>query len=682
MSAAPLVANNGSSSNAASSTMGVPSRDMTGSSLFQYYMESFFKIPREIKNDIIYCQRALKAHIKVHQMVLEVFQQQPDADPQQKKRIIDELESEIYEINAEQNFLLMRLRRVIDEFYKMLKKNGIPTDVNATNAIVSKEIVPYISDGKLDITPFNVMFRNTEEKLIEKYFEVQKDGQEEKPVTPPPPPAPKTEPRCMEVINLDDDGNVIEQKISKPLSRQRAHKRDHPSASESGESLLKSVNMGYSGNLPQKSLLKPMNQRVANETVPQAEVKLKTNKNSILDDVYYNQRSKDEKEEKPVELPVSTNVRMSRLNLRQALKRAQAAVRGPTAATATITAFAPPPPPPPPVHTQTTVVASSNQKPAMPKGRPSKATLAAAAAAAAAVASSTRKSPDISSSSEEGTPERGPTPPHAYWPDELEETRTNADEYGQEMFLQIFDLFTPEVQAQMQQRRSKRRRRCVQNNNYHYGSQAGATGSNEPEPKKKRKAFLLSPQVKKALPSKRNKRRSADNASDINSVPPSRSASSSPQDDKRTCNECFKGGYNLEQCDQCKSNYHPQCHREEDEVNNATSRDPKEFLKERKLCPVCKKNNAKLIKKEVLINKNLQNTAQDLELKMAEEKTRREVLQKTGKMYKIQMNNLFKIVNSLKSENIGTSIQASSFTTSSKVSSSTTTGNDHVIELD
>lgn len=39
---------------------------------------------------------------------------------------------------------------------------------------------------------------------------------------------------------------------------------------------------------------------------------------------------------------------------------------------------------------------------------------------------------------------------------------------------------------------------------------------------------------------------------------------------------------------------------------------------------------------------------------MAEEKDRHEVLQRTGKMYKIQMNKLFKIVNSLKTESTTT----------------------------
>lgn len=48
---------------------------------------------------------------------------------------------------------------------------------------------------------------------------------------------------------------------------------------------------------------------------------------------------------------------------------------------------------------------------------------------------------------------------------------------------------------------------------------------------------------------------------------------------------------------------------------------------------------------------------------MAEEKDRHEVLQRTGKMYKIQMNKLFKIVNSLKTESTTTTDNDQNITT-------------------
>lgn len=403
------------------------------------------------------------------------------------------MEGEIYEINAEQNFLFLRLRRIIDEFMKMLKKNEIPTDSGTTNAFISKELVPLINDTSLIIVPTTVVIRNSEEKLIEKYFEVQKDTEPE-------------QQDHMEIIDLDDDdddddaayvvdSNVEEQSFYKTNSNNRfAHKREHYNfdGNLTGESLLKNLHANMSAAQP--SLLKPFNQRMTHDLMS-LDVKPSVNKPvKTLGDLYKKKKEEklvrqrtaqdlmaldvkpkimkpvktlgdlyqQKKEEKDIELPVSTNVKMSRMNLRQALKRAQAAVRGPIS----VNIPAPPPPPPPPATVGVTEVVKK-----LTKTRATRATVAAATVATVTGSSSTRsqKSPGRSSSSEEGTPERGHTPPHNYWPDEFEETRTKAEEYGQEMFLKLFDLFTPEIHAQLQQRRSKRRRRCVQNINYHYG---------------------------------------------------------------------------------------------------------------------------------------------------------------------------------------------------------------------
>ena len=74
-------------------------------------------------------------------------------------------------------------------------------------------------------------------------------------------------------------------------------------------------------------------------------------------------------------------------------------------------------------------------------------------------------------------PERRNTAPQNYWPDEFKEILTKSEEYGQEMFLRLFDLFTTEIHAQLEQSHSKRRRRCVQNNNYQYGRVEHPTSS-------------------------------------------------------------------------------------------------------------------------------------------------------------------------------------------------------------
>lgn len=380
----------------------------------------------------------------------------------------------------------------------MLIKNEIPIDAEATNAFISKQLVPKINDPNLLIVPSTVMARSDEEKLIEKYFEVQKDTKEHE---------------QMEVIDLDDD--EVPHFNEPPLAHKTyigCRKREHNnSTSSERESLLKTL-PGILA-VPQPSLLKPFNQRMSNDFMS---VDVKPNVNNpikTLGDLYKKKKEetlvqqkvghdlttvdvkpniikpmktmgdmyqqKTEEKEKEIELPVSTNVKMSRLNLRQALKRAQAAVRGPTnVATPTPaplpTPPLPPPPPPqlpenPPSSSYTAVTEVATKKSNSNKTRIARGTAAASAVASVASSSGSRKSPVVSSSSEEGTPERGHTPPHNYWPDELEETRTKADEYGQEHFLGFFDLFRKELYAQMQQRRSKRRRRCVQNNNYHYG---------------------------------------------------------------------------------------------------------------------------------------------------------------------------------------------------------------------
>uniref|UniRef100_A0A1A9X399 PHD-type domain-containing protein n=1 Tax=Glossina brevipalpis TaxID=37001 RepID=A0A1A9X399_9MUSC len=659
------------------------SRQVTGNRLFQIYLDSFFKLPEDIKNDIIYCQRTMKAHIKVHQMVLDVFQQQPDADPQQKKRILSELETEIYEINAEQHFLFLRVRRIIDEFHKTLQQNGIPIDTLATNNMVSNEIIPHINDNKIDIVPINVLFRNSEERLIEKYFEVQK---EQKP--------------C-EIIDLDDDGPSSSSNsrilMEKKVDRSRGARREYsPSTANNANSDSLLMN-GRSSNPNGQSLLKPMSQRMSVDTVMDMQPKI-TAAFSLGE--IYNQATKNqamgttgsyEITEKPVELPVSTNVKMSRMNLRQALKRAQAAVRGPMATQRNLSN---PPPLAPiqslvslqpqqqqqkqqqqqqkqqqqqqlhhhqqqqqnyqqqkPSHQQAKISATIDSSGFLKKSQTTKARNTRNSAAAATTTLS--KTPETTSSSGEGTPDRSPTPPHSSWPDEIEERRTKAEEYGQEMFLRVFHLFTSEVYAHLQQRRSKRRRRCVQNNVrslYHYGkiehTIPPTTSIEQSEPKKKRKAFLLSPQVKKALPTKKAKRRSAEKIDEATYecplVPHSRSVSSSP-DDKRDCNECLKSGGVLEQCNDCKFFYHPTCHHEENDCEEVNK-----LKTEVKVCPTCKKIQEQLLEKELKKNENLEKKARDLELQLAKEQDRHEILQRTGKQYKIQMNTLFKFVNSIK----------------------------------
>jgi len=37
-------------------------------SFFEFYLKQFYKLPPKLTNDIIYCQRAMKSYLSVHQV--------------------------------------------------------------------------------------------------------------------------------------------------------------------------------------------------------------------------------------------------------------------------------------------------------------------------------------------------------------------------------------------------------------------------------------------------------------------------------------------------------------------------------------------------------------------------------------------------------------------------------------
>ena len=175
-------------------------------------------------------------------------------DPFQRKRILDELESEIYEINAEQQFLFLRLKRIIDEFNKKLKSNEIMRNSKAINTHVSQQIVPLVSDEKLEIVPTQVFFRNTEENLIKKYFELEDnnnknyyeilDSDDEEPV-------------LVIAENDIDDTEYTEQPKLKDVVHDVDEKFEDKNCNLNGHH-----NNGNSNLHTQKSLLKPISQRM------------------------------------------------------------------------------------------------------------------------------------------------------------------------------------------------------------------------------------------------------------------------------------------------------------------------------------------------------------------------------------------------------------------------------------
>lgn len=91
------------------------------------------------------------------------------------QRILEELEAEVYEINAEQQFLMLRLNDDLDIFYKKLEENNIQTVPELGNEYISSQIVPLIGDASYKIYPQSVLTRDNEEMLIRKHFLISQD---------------------------------------------------------------------------------------------------------------------------------------------------------------------------------------------------------------------------------------------------------------------------------------------------------------------------------------------------------------------------------------------------------------------------------------------------------------------------------------------------------------------------
>lgn len=82
---------------------------------------------------------------------------------------MDELEYVISEINAEQKYLLLRLRRVMEEYFKLLKKIGITIDHKLANEHVSNQIKSSFSQYIRGILPCSVKRRPSYEELLRRF---------------------------------------------------------------------------------------------------------------------------------------------------------------------------------------------------------------------------------------------------------------------------------------------------------------------------------------------------------------------------------------------------------------------------------------------------------------------------------------------------------------------------------
>ncbi|XP_033170148.1 serine/threonine-protein kinase Warts [Drosophila mauritiana] len=590
---------------------------------FRYYMEKYFVLPLELKNDIIYCQRSLRDFLKVHALVSEVFDEQADADPVQMRRILDELEEEVYEINAEQKFLLLRLKDSLMEFSLKLKENNIVFLSEIANEHVSAQVVPLISDLSYKITPQSVMARDTEEMLIRKHFLLSQDDE----AGMPP----------LKLSELDENIPLMLAAPVKGLGQQIAAVQPEPEWLQADESTVpvpppppQSKSKLRKGSLDSTTVkrekitrsspppLAPITQTAVAEVPPEP--------------------SSPQPESAPGNFQV---VAQSRKNLQQALRRARKTKQQPrlfddeedleitslqNGRNKNKTSDGKGTPPSLEPTNAAANQAAKKTSPQMPSQGTAKNNTAktkntrrkssptpSSSGQPQPAASSSGSSDDSSAELQQEQQRRVASA--AQWRDEPRESRTQPEEYGQETFLGLFELYSPEVLKKLSQRHSKRKRRTVQNASgvdFHYGQQLNAVdalvmGVRGQKKNKEKSEFLLSPTEKRLQAnSKRTytrKSKSPDEVTEKSSTGggsgASGTASSSACQHKdggaskcRKCRECRECKRRVETeaiyCHLCSGLYHMDCH---------------EFTKNRQLmqlqnsrCPPCLREKDKLEK--------------------------------------------------------------------------------------
>ncbi|KAH8264823.1 hypothetical protein KR038_002520 [Drosophila bunnanda] len=217
----------------------VPSKDLHVQKFFEHYLRKFYKVPDKLVNDIAYCQRAMKSHLATHQVwlnqhiiwnlfilftfsilqtIVDVFGKQDDADPVTKNNYLHELQEMLYELNAECQYLLLRLQDHIDRFCLAFTEQDVQPDERVIQDIVSQSIVPLIVDPELTLKPYFVMERPTENQLLRKYFIIEAPEEQ----APPPVKTIQAPPELPKLQSSVDTSNVV--KASR-LNLQAALKR-------------------------------------------------------------------------------------------------------------------------------------------------------------------------------------------------------------------------------------------------------------------------------------------------------------------------------------------------------------------------------------------------------------------------------------------------------------------------
>ncbi|KAH8362408.1 hypothetical protein KR200_006187 [Drosophila serrata] len=561
---------------------------------YKYYLEKFYVLPLELKNDIIYCQRAMRDFLKVHTLVSEVFKEQADADPVQMRRILDELEDEVYEINAENQFLLLRLNDSLDEFQRKLQENNIASIPAVLNDFVSDQIVPLVADASYQIKPHSVMSRANEEMLIRKHFLLSQDDEagvpplklseldENIPLMLAPP-----------VLGLGQQiaaahvpkthWSKIDDVVPPIKSKSQIESNQHPlrvAKNAAADSLASAKKKNNSSSSPPP--LAPITQTVMASQNPPFDAAAQRPPNLH----YALKRARKTKQQPRVfcddEVMELNSLEISRLNkLSKDVRNSSSPPlpSGPPKITKNNAAGAPQQ-----THSNaltkkstahmTVQMPPKNYKNKQNMGRKLSPNPQSNSSQLQPAGSTSGSSDD--SSAELQQEQKRLFASAAQWRDEPRETRILPTEYGQESFLGIFGLYTPEVVKKFNQRHSKRKRRTVQNASgvdFHYGQQLNAMetlvlGVRGHKKAKDKPEFLLSPkekrlQAKRAYNRKRSGSTGAADVAPIAEIPCHHGDVSATK--CRKCRECRECKRRVERepvvfCQTCLGFYHIECH--------------------------------------------------------------------------------------------------------------------------
>lgn len=97
----------------------------------------------------------------------------------------------ISEINAEQKYLLLRLRRVMEEYFKLLKKIGITINHQVASEHVANQLkLSFTTSNKEGILPCSVKRRPSYEELLRR-FDIYDEPKKSQPVVTEPKPESK-----------------------------------------------------------------------------------------------------------------------------------------------------------------------------------------------------------------------------------------------------------------------------------------------------------------------------------------------------------------------------------------------------------------------------------------------------------------------------------------------------------